>query len=313
MAGNEKFATAGSCFAQHIGRHVSARSAGNYLDLEPAPLFLPVEDHSRFGYGIYTCRYGNIYTSRQLLQLAQEALGERPVSTHIWEKDGRHYDALRPTVDPVGVDSPATVTTLREKHLERVREMLHTLDVMIFTLGLTETWIDPRDGTAFPSAPGVAAGDYATNPAKFCNLDFGEIRSDLQAFWGLLRNINPTARMILTVSPVPLIATASDQHILTATTYSKSVLRAAAGDLANTVEDVHYFPSYEIVNAPQGRGYYFDPDLRSVNDLGVRYVMSHFFSGDLARVFPDSSGSELQGEIVCDEDTIEARAGISEG
>ena len=37
LTGDEQFATAGSCFAQHIGRHVSARGNNNYMDLEPAP------------------------------------------------------------------------------------------------------------------------------------------------------------------------------------------------------------------------------------------------------------------------------------
>src|SRR5690606_14895994 len=117
LDGTEKFATAGSCFAQHIGRHVSARSVGNYIDLEPAPVFLPEADHARFGYGIYSCRYGNIYTSRQLLQLAAEALGTRPISRHVWERDGRFYDALRPTVDPVGQAPADTVIKLRAQHL----------------------------------------------------------------------------------------------------------------------------------------------------------------------------------------------------
>lgn len=311
MTGAERFATAGSCFAQHIGRHVSARSASNFLDFEPPPLMLPVEEHKRFGYGIYSCRYGNIYTSRQLVQIAQEALGERPVSTHVWAKAGRYYDALRPSVDPVGQDSASTVISLREKHLDSVREMLRSVDVMIFTLGLTEAWLDPNDGTAFPTAPGVVAGDPSTNRAEFRNLGVDDVRSDLRKFWQLLRAVNPGARMILTVSPVPLIATASDQHILPATTYSKSVLRVAAGELASVEEDVHYFPSFELVNSPQGRGYYFEPDLRSVNDRGVQYVMSHFFTGDLGRAFPEPGGADTSGDVVCDEEAIEARADVT--
>ena len=39
----------------------------------------------------------------------------------------------------------------------------------------------------------------------------------------------PKLRILLTVSPVPLTATAGDDHVLLATTYSKSVLRAGRG------------------------------------------------------------------------------------
>lgn len=308
LTGDEQFATAGSCFAQHIGRHVSARGNNNYMDLEPAPPALPESEYAKFGFGIYTCRYGNIYTSRQLLQLTQEAFGQRHLSEHIWTKDGRHYDALRPSIDPIGQESQELVRSLRVKHLENVRKMFSTLDVMVFTLGLTETWISRADGTAFPTAPGVIAGSLDEAPVDFVNLGFDEIRNDLNDFWSLLKTVNPQAKMILTVSPVPLIATASDEHVLPATTYSKSVLRAAAGEMASTSSEIFYFPSYEIINSPQGRGYYFDPDLRSVNDRGVQYVMSHFFSGDMQLAFPaqrslweDGDG----GDVVCDEEAIE--------
>lgn len=307
MTGAEKFATAGSCFAQHIGRHVRARGSDNYLDMEPAPVFLPEQEHARYGFGIYSCRYGNIYTSRQLVQLAKEALGKKPMSNHVWEKDGRYFDALRPTVDPIGHDSAAIVLALREKHLDRVRDMFHSLDVMVFTLGLTEAWISPEDGTVFPTAPGVAAGDPSVNSATFHNLTVDEIRADMREFWGLLKEINPSARMILTVSPVPLIATASDRHVLPATNYSKSVLRVCAEELATSEESIYYFPSYEIVNSAQGRGYYFEPDLRSVNDRGVQYVMSHFFTGDMAKAFPQPGAPDPYADVVCDEEIIEER------
>lgn len=306
MDGTEKFATAGSCFAQHIGRHVSARSEGNYLDLEPAPIFLPGDDHARFGYGIYSCRYGNIYTSRQLVQLAHEALGTRPLSQHVWQRDGRYYDALRPTVDPVGQADASTVIQLRAQHIERVAEMFRSLDIMIFTLGLTEGWVSPADGTAFPTAPGVVADVMSAEQVEFHNFGIDEVRSDMSEFWSLLKEVNPKARMILTVSPVPLIATASGEHVLPATMYSKSVLRVAAQELSDAEDDVHYFPSYEIVNSAQGRGYYFEPDLRSVNERGVGYVMEHFFTGDLARHFARPGTKEAQGDVVCDEEAIEA-------
>lgn len=303
--GTERFATAGSCFAQHLGRHISKRGRDNYMDLEPAPLMLPEEERSRFGYGLYSCRYGNIYTSRQLLQLAQEAFGVRPMSRHVWEREGRFFDAIRPTVDPVGHDSEVVVREQRSAHLKSVREMFETLDIFIFTLGLTEAWIDAVDGTAFPTAPGVAAGSYDARQVEFQNLKSVEVRTDLDEFWKLLKSVNPDAKMILTVSPVPLIATASGNHVLPATMYSKSVLRVAAAEMAEENEAIHYFPSYEIINSAQGRGYYFEPDMRSVNDRGVQYVMSHFFTGDLARAFSAEQDQASLGDAVCDEERIE--------
>ena len=307
MSGNEKFATAGSCFAQHLGRHIARRGRDNYLDFEKAPLSLPSSQHGRFGYGIYSCRYGNIYTTRQLLQVVQEAMEIRPQSTHVLEKDGRFYDGVRPSVDPIGLESSDTVVEMRKLHLKRVRVMLETLDVFIFTLGLTESWTSTKDGTVFPNAPGVVAGSMDENPARFHNLSVAESLADMNEFWTLLKEMNPKARMILTVSPVPLIATASGNHVLQATMYSKSVLRVVAQEMADRHEGIHYFPSYEIINSAQGGGYYFDPDKRGVNDRGVQFVMSHFFTGDLGRVFPEPGAVREREDVVCDEEAIEKR------
>jgi hypothetical protein len=92
----------------------------------------------------------------------------------------------------------------------------------------------------------------------------------------LLREVNPRARVVLTVSPVPLMATAEDRHVLVSTTYSKSVLRVAAEMLTGALSDVFYFPSYEIVTGNYTRGSYFADDLRSVREEGVQHVMSLF-------------------------------------
>ena len=72
--------------------------------------------------------------------------------------------------------------------------------------------------------------------------------------------------------------------MLTATSYSKSVLRALAGELALKYRYVDYFPSYEIITHPVFRGMFFAPNMRSVEAAGVDTVMGHFFA-DQARVF----------------------------
>lgn len=296
---DDKVATAGSCFAQHIGRHL--RNAGaNYLDLEPCPGFISEKDAKRFGYGIYSCRYGNIYTVRQLLQLAQEALGLRTPKDIVWGKQGRYFDALRPSVDPAGHAVRDTVMNARRVHLVKVAEMLRTLDVFIFTLGLTETWMSQLDDTAYPTAAGTIAGSHKAEKYYFHNFTYPEIIQDLGEFWTLLRSINPAARMLLTVSPVPLAATATEDHVLVATTRSKSTLRAVAADFVDANDDVYYFPSFEIISAHPGRGMFFEPDLRNVNAAGVNLVMKHFFKS----IGEERSVTEDADDVICDEEAI---------
>nr|WP_255316808.1 GSCFA domain-containing protein [Nesterenkonia sp. Act20] len=301
----DKIATAGSCFAQHIGRNLQQRGA-RFLDVEPPVVSFPSKDEARrWGFGVFSARYGNIYTSRQLRQLFLEAHGERQPEEVVWEKDGRFYDALRPSVDPVGQESPSDVLDLRQGHLAAVRRMFRDLDLFVFTLGLTEGWESTSDGTIYPVAPGTLAGDYDKRKYQFRNLRYSQVMQDMREFWKLLKEVNPKARMLLTVSPVPLAATASKNHVLVATTYSKSVLRAVAGDLASENEDISYFPSYEIITAPASRGMFYDPDLRNVNQFGVDVVMDHFFSGRLGETFVAQQDAADDGELICDEGRLD--------
>jgi hypothetical protein len=136
--------------------------------------------------------------------------------------------------------------------------MFAELDVFVFTMGLTEGWVNAIDGTMYSVAPGTLAGTYDPQRHIFRNLRAAGIRSDMMAFWERLRSVNPSARMLLTVSPVPLAATATQNHVLVATTYSKSVLRAVAGEVAEDVEDIHYFPSYEIISSHPARGMFLN-------------------------------------------------------
>lgn len=314
---DDRIATAGSCFAQHIGRHLKKQGVG-YLDLEPAPRGLSPEEARRHGFGIFSCRYGNIYTVRQLLQLAQEAFDQRYPAEFVWEKDGRFYDALRPGVDPVGHASAEEIWALREAHLSQVKTLFETATLFVFTLGLTEAWESTADETVFPTAPGTIAGTFDPESYRFHNFRYMEIADDLAQFWDMVRHVNPTIRMLLTVSPVPLTATASDEHVLVATTQSKATLRAIAGDFAAAIEDISYFPSYELIATHPIRGQFFDPDLRNVNDAGVEYVMSHFFGGSVQPIQSEpgtpttiaaSPAPDDDLELICEDGLLDQFAG----
>ena len=71
----DKIASAGSCFAQRISEALQS-SGYTYFVTEEGPPFLSAERKHELGYRIYSARYGNIYTARQLLQLFDRAYGE---------------------------------------------------------------------------------------------------------------------------------------------------------------------------------------------------------------------------------------------
>ncbi len=315
---SECIATAGSCFAQHIGRRLKSNGF-NVMDVEPPPQGLSADDQGRFGYSIYSARYGNIYTARQLLQLGREAFGEFTPSDIVWEAGGAFYDALRPGVEPGGLESAAEVLMHRECHLERVREMFETMDLFVFTLGLTEAWIHKPSGTVYPTAPGTIAGMYDPGVYEFKNFDYGEIRSDLLEFREFVHSKqSKKCRFLLTVSPVPLTATATENHVMVATVYSKSVLRGVAGELSMAYDDIDYFPSYEIITNPWSKELYYEENLRSVKKEGVGVVMKTFLGAhlgeesqiaEMAHTSPAASveqSSDSEEDVICEEAILDA-------
>ena len=185
IAPTDKIATAGSCFAQHISRHLR-KNGYNVLDVEPPPPGLRESKHQDYGFSMYSARYGNIYTVRQLLQLAQEVLGQRSPQNFIWQKDNRFFDALRTAVEPNGFDTSNEVIAHRQPHISRVKELFKKLDIFIFTLGLTEMWVHKASGTVFPTAPGTLIGKFDPDLYVFQNAYFSDIVADFNSWLGLL-------------------------------------------------------------------------------------------------------------------------------
>ncbi|CAN7313154.1 GSCFA domain-containing protein [Caulobacter sp. LjRoot300] len=306
-----KVATAGSCFAQHIAKHL--RKVGINPLVTERPHAEVVRFAEDFHYGVYTARYGNIYSGRQLVQLFERAYGAFVPEEQPWRgKGGEYIDPFRPLI-PAGFATIREFERDRERHFAAIREMFETLDVMVFTLGLTETWASRADGAVFPSCPGSVAGVWDPDKYVFVNQSVTDVVADLTRFIARLRTVNPDAKVLLTVSPVPLVATATGGHVLPATVYSKSVLRVAAQQVVDVHENVDYFPSYEIITGPHA-GAYFEDDRRNVRSAGVEAVMKVFGRQyvDAAGVVEDvapldqcpSSDTDLASremDVICDE------------
>lgn len=271
---SSKIITAGSCFAQHIGRALRAKGY-HWVDSEPAPG--SDELKAAYQYGTFSFRTGNIYTARMLNQWIDWALDPTSSPDLTWQGEKGYFDPFRPNIEPGGFASHEEAIASRQATLAAIRNGLKEADVLVFTLGLTECWRDAVTDLEFAVCPGTIAGEYSDKNHKFHNMSYPEILSEMTTAIEKIREINSDLKILLTVSPVPLTATASGQHVLNATSHSKAVLRAVAGELAKTVSDVDYFPSYEIITQPVFGGKFYAENRRSVLPVGVAHVMSCFF------------------------------------
>jgi hypothetical protein len=270
----DRIATAGSCFAQNIAKRL--RTYGyNYVMAEYDNDLSPEENEAR-GNTMFSARYGNIYTVAHLVQLLERAYGRWQPEEDYWKAEGRFFDPYRPSVDAQGFATIQDLEASRELHFRAVRNVVENSDVFIFTLGLTEGWINKKDGAAYPICPGCGFGTFDANKYEFRNYSLAEISAALERAIAMLSEINPALKIILTVSPVPLAATMEPRHVLLSTSLSKSILRVAC-DTASRIPNVDYFASHEIVNWGSRMSSYFSDDLRSISDAGIDHVMRVFF------------------------------------
>ncbi|AVW90845.1 GSCFA domain-containing protein [Celeribacter baekdonensis] len=323
-------ATAGSCFAQRIRQALAGENIP-ILDAEPTPPEFNETLAKEFGYGLHSARYGNIYTPRQLLELLKDVADNRVDEALFWQKDQRFFDALRPNVEPEGCVSLKEAVELRYQHLARVKALVETADVFVFTLGLTEAWIHLPTGRTLPVAPGVIAGEYDPELYKFTNFTHAQMFRDLKAIRRLFKRFNRGLKLVLTTSPVPITATASGQHVLVASTYTKSTLRSVAGEIAMKFHNVDYFPGYELVTTWGRDDAAYAPNLRTIRPEVVAEVMAIFLdayglrqkegtAGAVALKTPqarpfeghdedrdeDSDDNDADDDLVCEEILLEA-------
>jgi len=268
---DDKIVTAGSCFAKYVSQYLSSLGF-NYLRYEQS-----TPDKFNQGRFVFSARYGNLYTARHLLQLFEESFGLRDPKDKAWiRRDGKLCDPFRPREFPEGFDNLEHLMSARAHHLQSVKRLFLDLDVLIFTLGLSELWQSKLDGSAFPVAPGVIAGGY--NPAyyEWVNLSAQDTANDLTTFVDYLNAVNSKARVILSVSPIPIVATFARSNAVVKNQQSKSDLLKAAMSIAAEYANVDYFHSFELVMGLRSSEANFLEDYRTVKPDCLGYVLNQF-------------------------------------
>jgi len=305
--------TYGSCFAQHFSRAL-LRNGYGWRNHEPAPEGMHETTATAFNYGVFSSRTANIYTTGILRQWMDWATGDREQPDECWIRGDRFIDPFRPRIEPEGFETVEEMRRSRDVAIKAFRRSVLQCDVFVFTLGLTECWRNVSQGIEYPMCPGTVAGTFDPEKHTFFNLGHAEILQDARRVIGHLEAHNPGVKVLLTVSPVPLTATGSGDHVLVATVRSKAVLRAVADALYQEFECVDYFPSFELVTSPKARSMFFEANMRSVTQAGVEFVMNTFFRS-MAETFGSESEQpaveevEDDVDVFCEEEYLEESIG----
>jgi len=234
----------GSCFAQHLTHYLHAAGynvLGRHLDLDAHII--------HFGEGMV-----NSFAIRQQFE---------------WALEGKAFPAdlwFGPDKEIALVDPPIQAET---------KEIIGTTDIFVITLGLSEIWYDKQSGEAFWRAVPGHLFDPERHGFRVSSCE--ENFANLLRIRALIRAARPEAKVIFTLSPVPLMATFRPISCLTASSVSKAILRVAIDQLMRDNADdpaLFYFPSYEIV-----KDFFTDPyedDNRHPTPDVVAFVMRSF-------------------------------------
>jgi len=235
----------GSCFAANISNWLSER---NFRVLNKA------EDSTR----AYVVTMGegmvNSFVIRQQFEWAWE---NKVFDQPLWHG----YKA-----EEYGYDEQVRLDTKR---------IFDETEVFILTFGLSEVWYDEPTGNVFWRT--IPKDVYDPSRHKFRLSTVEENRDNIRAVYELIRKYRPDAKVIVTLSPVPLIATFRDVSCITANSVSKATLRVAVDEVVRAVRDeghMFYWPSYELV-ADVFRSPYRS-DRRHVRPVVLSYIMRLF-------------------------------------
>ncbi|GGL57660.1 GSCFA domain-containing protein [Wenxinia marina] len=168
-----------------------------------------------------------------------------------------------------------TILAFRHRYLDAMAAVKDA-DVIILTLGYVETWYDRRLGLYLNVVPPVQLIKAEPDRFEFRVLSYSDVLGGLEELYALLvKHRTKPLKMLVTVSPVPLLATFRDMDVLVANAYSKSVQRAALDEFVLGKEGVDYFPSYEFVTLSNPTVAWARNDYRHVSPDVVNRIMSN--------------------------------------
>jgi hypothetical protein len=126
------------------------------------------------------------------------------------------------------------------------REHIATAAALVFVVGLAEVWEDALTGQVFWRGVPEATYDERRHRSRVSTV--AENVANLESLVAVVRELNPGAQIVFSLSPVPCRATYRPFSCLTADSVSKAILRLALDELiGRRLAGVWYWPSFEMV------------------------------------------------------------------
>lgn len=121
-------------------------------------------------------------------------------------------------------------------------------DIVIMTVGVAPCFFDRETGELVVPGSSSFSTRALLERCEFRTTTVAENRDNLARIVALVRELAPSATIVITLSPVPLQATFERSSAVQADCLSKSVLRVAIDELmAMGMPGLYYWPSFEVI------------------------------------------------------------------
>jgi len=209
--------------------------------------------------------FGTVFNPISIAKVLELALKSSVVSeTDLHNEDNRHfhYD-FHSSFDN---SDPTQVTKKINDAIKKVGEFIQNADFLVLTFGTSIIYKLKVDDRIVSNCHKVPNHNFQK---EFLSVDF--MQQKMAEIIDLIKSINPSIKIIVTVSPVR-----HTKEGLTENSLSKSRLIDLCHRIAESIEEITYFPAFEIM-IDELRDYrYYESDLIHPSDLAVDIIWSRF-------------------------------------
>lgn len=265
-----KFFAMGSCFAREVEHALESLGINVLSVARPGS---PIH----FRRGGYTNRYNTCSMLNEIkFAFDIEQFDEKSVIA----VDAEKTLFLDLHSHPAGGFADLDETIARRRSLKEHFSQLASAEVFIVTLGLSETWFDHETNQYVNLSPATGRIiDLYPGRFEFRVLSHSENMEKLEDLYSILKEkVSADLKIIVTTSPVPLLATFSARDVVTANTHSKATLRSCSEQWCwSHPGEIEYFPSYEMA-MNSNPNLVWREDRIHVQAVFVRQIMKQFVS-----------------------------------
>lgn len=131
---------------------------------------------------------------------------------------------------------------------ENTLEVIKRSDVFILTLGVAAAFFDRTTGAFVLPRPSALNSRALAEKYQFRTASVQENVDNVRYLIDFVRSVAPGIRIVVTVSPVPILASFEHESAVQADCLSKSTMRLVAHEVVNNsgVENILYWPSFEV-------------------------------------------------------------------